>query len=174
MHLPRSRATRALPAQRAVRAGESTCACGCDPRSQEEACLSSQRSQRVLVSQKCQREPERASTPAQRQRWSFGPSGVLLALACLTSPCCTPLIVPLFLSLFVGTPAALWLTQHGGWIYGVLTGVSLLSAGLGWLSWMRSQGHLAGPVARPKSSTKNPASGSRPSDQEALVPSSER
>ena len=122
MHLSRSRSTRIAPAERVVQAGDSACECRCDPQSQEEACLSSS-PQRVLVSQKHQRERDSASTP---HRWRFVPSGVLFVLACLTNPCCTPIIVPLVLSLIAGTPAVFWLTQHGGWIYGVLTGISLL------------------------------------------------
>lgn len=81
-------------------------------------------------------------------------SGVILALACLTSPCCTPLIVPLFLSLLAGTPAVLWLTQHEGWVYGVLTGISLLSAVLG-LYWMSARARSARPRSRLISSTEN-------------------
>lgn len=53
-------------------------------------------------------------------------------LACITSPCCTPLIVPLGLVLIAGTPLAAWLTQYIGWVYGGLTLVSIISLVLGW------------------------------------------
>ncbi|HET8841818.1 MAG TPA: hypothetical protein VFN35_10140, partial [Ktedonobacteraceae bacterium] len=42
-------------------------------------------------------------------------------IACLASPCCAPLLVPLALTLIAGTPVALWLTSMLGWIYGALT-----------------------------------------------------
>lgn len=48
-------------------------------------------------------------------------------IACLASPCCAPLLVPLALTLIAGTPVALWLTSMLGWIYGALTLVCLLS-----------------------------------------------
>lgn len=172
MRLLRSRPTLAAPAQRAFRAVDSTCACGCDLPSQGGACLPSPPTQTVLASQEDHRALEGAGPPARQQRWPLGRSGVLLALACLTSPCCTPVIVPLLLSLIAGTPAAVWFTQHGGWMYGVLTGVSLLSAVLGGLSWMRSQGRSPGPGAG-STSTENPASSLRSSDQEAVVSSSD-
>ena len=56
----------------------------------------------------------------------------MFALACLASPCCTPLIVPVVLSLLVGTPAALWLGQNLGWVYGGLTLLSAISFVIGW------------------------------------------
>jgi hypothetical protein len=57
--------------------------------------------------------------------------GVLLGLACITSPCCTPLIVPAVLGLLATTPITLWLTQNVGWLYGGLTLVSCLSLVVG-------------------------------------------
>src|SRR5947208_10430006 len=52
---------------------------------------------------------------------------VMFIVACFTSPCCTPLIVPLILALLAGTPIALWLTQNLGWVYGGLTIISIIS-----------------------------------------------
>jgi hypothetical protein len=52
---------------------------------------------------------------------------LIFVLGCLTSPCCTPLIVPLGLSLLVGTPAAVWLARNLGWVYGGLTLISIAS-----------------------------------------------
>ena len=63
---------------------------------------------------------------------------VMFLMTSITSPCCTPLIVPIILALLAGTPAAVWLTQHLGWVYGGLTLVSAVSLGLG-LHWMRQQ-----------------------------------
>ena len=56
-------------------------------------------------------------------------------LACFTSPCCTPLIVPLILALLAGSPVALWISQNLGWVYGGLTLVSILSFVLA-LRWL--------------------------------------
>jgi membrane protein implicated in regulation of membrane protease activity len=59
----------------------------------------------------------------------------LFVIACLTSPCCTPVFVPLVLALIAGTPAAMWITQNLGWVYGLLTVVSVISLVLG-TRWM--------------------------------------
>jgi hypothetical protein len=59
----------------------------------------------------------------------------MFIVACVTSPCCTPLIVPLGIALLAGTPLALWLSAHLGWVYGGLTIVSAVSLVLG-LRWM--------------------------------------
>ena len=67
--------------------------------------------------------------------WNKFRSGVMFVIACVASPCCTPLIVPLRIALLAGTPLALWLTAHLGWIYGGLTIVSAVSLVLG-LRWM--------------------------------------
>jgi predicted MFS family arabinose efflux permease len=67
--------------------------------------------------------------------WKKFRSGVMFVIACVTSPCCTPLIVPLGIALLAGTPLALWLSAHLGWVYGGLTIVSVISLVLG-LRWM--------------------------------------
>src|SRR5438105_101566 len=41
--------------------------------------------------------------------WKAVQPGPLFALACVTSPCCTPVLVPLLLALLAGTPLALWM-----------------------------------------------------------------
>ncbi|MEO8393392.1 MAG: hypothetical protein ABI700_10415 [Chloroflexota bacterium] len=48
-------------------------------------------------------------------------------MACIASPCCTPLIVPILLTLLAGTPVAVWMGHHLGWVYGGLTLVSIIS-----------------------------------------------
>jgi hypothetical protein len=65
---------------------------------------------------------------------------LLFLLACFTSPCCTPLIVPVLLALVAGTPVAVWTSHHLGWVYGVLTGISLISfvLALRWLGQRKS------------------------------------
>lgn len=64
-------------------------------------------------------------------------AGILFVIACFTSPCCTPLIVPLALVLLAGTPAAVGMGQNLGWIYGVLTLISGISFVLGLRWWNR-------------------------------------
>ena len=59
--------------------------------------------------------------------WKKIRSGVMLAVAGLASPCCAPLYVPLFLAFLAGTPAALWVSAHLGWVYGGLTLLSIAS-----------------------------------------------
>src|SRR6266498_895000 len=66
--------------------------------------------------------------------WHKIRGAVMFAIACLTSPCCTPLLVPLALALLAGTPVALWMSAHLGWIFGGLTLISAVSFVLG-LRW---------------------------------------
>jgi hypothetical protein len=40
----------------------------------------------------------------------------MLGLGCITSPCCTPLIVPSGLYLLGGTSLAAWLALRIGWV----------------------------------------------------------
>ena len=94
--------------------------------------------------------------PAHRDKGRFQRNmrgGVMLGIACLTSPCCTPLLVPAVLGLLAGTPAALWLTLYIGWVYGGLTLLSFMSLVLG-LRWVWQKLSPAEPspamVQRPK------------------------
>ena len=59
--------------------------------------------------------------------WQKSRTLLAFLVACFTNPCCTPLYVPLILSLLAGTPLALWMGQNIGWVYGILTLISLLS-----------------------------------------------
>lgn len=70
--------------------------------------------------------------------WQKIRSGLMFGIACVASPCCTPLIVPLGLALLAGTPVAVWASAHLGWIYGGLTLLSIASLVLG-LRWMGQQ-----------------------------------
>lgn len=68
--------------------------------------------------------------PAQKKSesaWAKIRGGVMFGVACVTSPCCTPLIVPVALVLLAGTPIAVWLSANLGWVYGGLTLVSAIS-----------------------------------------------
>jgi len=67
--------------------------------------------------------------------WQKIRAGLMLGIACIASPCCTPFIVPLGLALLAGTPVAVWLTPYIGWLYSGLTLVSVISLVLG-LRWL--------------------------------------
>lgn len=72
--------------------------------------------------------------------WYRVRGSTMLGIACLTSPCCTLLILPLGLTLMAGTPVALWIGNHLGWFYGLLTLLSVVSfwLGLRWLGQSKS------------------------------------
>ena len=70
--------------------------------------------------------------------WKKIRSGLMFVIACVASPCCTPLIVPLGLALLAGTPVAVWASANLGWVYGGLTLLSIASLVLG-LRWMRQK-----------------------------------
>lgn len=73
----------------------------------------------------------------------------MLGVGCITSPCCSPLIVPLALSLANGTPVAIWLSHRIGWIYGALTIISFASFILA-VRWMQShRGYTSRPANIP-------------------------
>ncbi len=80
--------------------------------------------------------------------WGFGS----LAVACLASPCCTPLLVPVVLSLLAGTPLAVFLAPFIGWVYAGLTVLSLVSLYVGW-RWLRQR-----TILRPSGNNEVPAS----------------
>ena len=61
--------------------------------------------------------------------WRKIRTSLAFALALITSPALTPIIVPRCFdsALLAGTPAAIWLTHNAGWVYGGLTFISLIS-----------------------------------------------
>ena len=79
--------------------------------------------------------------------WKKIRSGFMFGIACIASPCCTPLIVPLGLALVAGTPVAVWASAHLGWVYGGLTLVSIVSLVLG-LRWLGQKSSAKG--SKPK------------------------
>jgi len=85
--------------------------------------------------------------------WIKVRSGMLFIVACIASPCCTPLIVPLGLALLAGTPVAIWASANLGWVYGGLTLLSVISFVLAF-RWMRR-----------KAETKHPKSTTRPAQE---------
>lgn len=106
---------------------EGTSFCVTTPSEKEVSCgCASQPASRQIIS---------ASAQAKTGIWPKIRGGVMFGVACLTSPCCTPLIVPLGLALIAGTPVAAWAWHYIGWIYGGLTLVSVLSLVLGWRWW---------------------------------------
>jgi len=80
--------------------------------------------------------------------WQKFRSGTMFVISFITCPCHLPITMPLALALLAGTPLALWITQHSGWVYGILTGVFLLSLALGF-AWMGSSNENAGEVCEP-------------------------
>ena len=68
--------------------------------------------------------------------WHKIRSSLMFGITVIASPCCAPLLVPLLLALLAGTPIAIWLSYHTGWVYGGLTLVSIISLVLG-VRWMR-------------------------------------
>jgi len=74
--------------------------------------------------------------------WRRVRGGVMLMVACITSLCCTPLIVPVVVGLVGGTPAAVWMGENLGWIYGGLTLISVVSGVVGW-RWMQKRKRIA-------------------------------
>ena len=67
--------------------------------------------------------------------WKKIRSGVMFGVACIASPCCTPIIIPIVIVLLAGTPVAVWMSANLGWVYGGLTLLSILSLVLG-IRWM--------------------------------------
>lgn len=93
--------------------------------------------------------------------WQRIRTGLMFAVACIASPCCTPLIVPLVLALLAGTPLAAWLGSNLGWVYGGLTLISMVSFVMAfrWLNkWLNkpapSRPALVHPSAIPVITTK--------------------
>jgi len=78
---------------------------------------------------------ESRELPVQKVKnsvWQNIRRGLLFVIACVTSPCCTPLLVPLVLWLFAGTPIAVWIGHNLGGVYGGLTLVSIASFVMLW------------------------------------------
>ena len=65
--------------------------------------------------------------------WHKIRSGLMFGIAVIASACFAPLIVPLILALLAGTPIAVWLSDHTGWVYGGLPLVPIIGLVLGLL-----------------------------------------
>lgn len=68
--------------------------------------------------------------------WNKFRSGVMLFISAVTCPCHLPIVLPIVLVILAGTPTALWITKHTGWIYGGTAIIFMLTLALGinWLS----------------------------------------
>jgi hypothetical protein len=67
--------------------------------------------------------------------WQKIRSGVMFAASVITCPCHLPIILLLAPALLAGTPAAVWITQNVGWVYGGMTPLFFVSLALGF-RWM--------------------------------------
>ena len=75
--------------------------------------------------------------------WKKIRSGVMFGIACIASPCCTPIVIPIVIALLAGTPVAVWMSANLGWVYGGLTVLSIISLVLGvrWMSQKSNSRH---------------------------------
>ncbi len=125
-------------------------ACGCAPETKQETpalLLPSTHERRSFSGlTRFQRGPLRNAIRDHVSLWHKIRGGLMFGVACIASPCCTPLIVPLVIALLAGTPVAAWLTAHLGWVYGGLTLLSALSLGLGF-HWMKNKDKIASAFA---------------------------
>ncbi len=109
------------------------CSCSSDAKSNEPLSLSlpSLSENKKIVSQSI----IQINSEQEQTMWKKIRSGLMFGVACITSPCCTPIIVPIALALLAGTPVAVWLSANVGWVYGGLTLLSVVSLVLGF-RWM--------------------------------------
>ncbi|MCI0551804.1 MAG: hypothetical protein L0287_12690 [Anaerolineae bacterium] len=84
--------------------------------------------------------------------WQKIRSGVMFVVSLITCPCHLPVTMPLILTLLAGTPLAVWIAQHGGWVYDTMTAVFILSLALGWI-WMGSSDKNTREVCEPREMT---------------------
>ncbi len=80
----------------------------------------------------------------EQNMWKKIRSALAFGVACIASPCCTPIFVPIALALLAGAPVAVWLSANVGWVYGGLTLLSIISLVLGF-RWMGQKNASKGP-----------------------------
>ncbi len=121
------------------------CSCSSDAKSNEpiSLSLSSVNENKKSVSQSI----IQINSSQEQNMWKKVRSGLMFGVACITSPCCTPIIVPIALALLAGTPVAVWLSANVGWVYGGLTLLSVVSLVLGF-RWMGQKN--ASKASKPK------------------------
>mgnify|MGYP000156236096 CR=1 FL=1 len=81
--------------------------------------------------------------------WQKIRSGVMFAVSVITCPCHLPIVLPLALALLAGTPAAVWITQNVGWVYGGMTILFFVSLALGFRWMSRPAAECEPRLARP-------------------------
>lgn len=96
-------------------------------------------------------------TVENRSTWQKIRGGVMLTIACIASPCCSVLLVPIVLTLLAGTPVAVWVSHNLGLVYGGLTLLSILSFVLAF-RWLTKSSRRTG-------STKNPSMSASPKNE---------
>lgn len=79
--------------------------------------------------------------------WKKIRSAFAFGVACIASPCCTPIIVPLALALLAGTPIAIWASANLGWVYGGLTLISIVGFVLAYRWMARANASASKPKA---------------------------
>jgi len=79
-------------------------------------------------------------------------SGVMFVIAFVTCPCHLPITLPIALTILTGTPLALWITQHSGWMYGIMSGIFLLSLVMGFI-WLNVYTDQSEEFCEPRTST---------------------
>lgn len=79
--------------------------------------------------------------------WKKIRSAFAFGAACIASPCCTPIIVPLALALLAGTPIAIWASANLGWVYGGLTLISIVGFVLAYRWMARANASASKPKA---------------------------
>jgi len=102
------------------------CSCSSEAKSKEPIVLSVPAKNKKIIS---------FNQIEENSMWKKIRAGFMFVVAFVTSPCCTPLIVPLGLALLAGTPVAVWLSANVGWVYGGLTLISIASFVLAY-RWM--------------------------------------
>ncbi len=104
--------------------------------------------------------PQPTESPLNKERTHFASrlkAGLMLGIGCITSPCCTPLLVPLALAFLAGTPLAVWLSANLGLVYGGLTLISIASLLLGFrLLWRKSSAEKTTQTVRPSGISVSP------------------
>ena len=121
------------------------CSCSSDAKSNEPISLSlaSVSENKNIVSPKI----IQLKNNQEKAMWKKIRSALAFGVACIASPCCTPLIVPLGLALLAGTPVAVWLSANVGWVYGGLTLISIASFVLAY-RWMGQKSDSKGPESK--------------------------
>lgn len=131
---------------------ENTTDCACDSTTTSCACASNNlvKIDRVPVQrQSTWMRHLQACLDDGKTIWGKIRGFVMFTIACIASPCCTPLIVPIVIALLAGSPVAIWMSQNLGLVYGGLTLISILSFVLGF-RWVRKTNRNTG-FAQPES-----------------------